>query len=68
MVTQTMLEQTGVNIDIIDGEKEAKIIAVTFLQDYLKPDRTYLYVDVGGGSTEFSFYENGKRKNLDPLN
>jgi len=53
-------EQTGVQIDIIDGEEEAAIIAKTDLQSFIKPDRTYLYVDVGGGSTELTIYHKGK--------
>ena len=50
----------GIDIDIIGGEEEATIIAATDLHTYLKDDRTYLYVDVGGGSTEFSVIHNAK--------
>ena len=48
-----------IDIDIIDGEEEAAIIAATDLQSYIKEDKTYLYVDVGGGSTEFSVIHHG---------
>jgi exopolyphosphatase/pppGpp-phosphohydrolase len=34
-------------------KKEAAIIASTDLHHLLKTDQTYLFVDVGGGSTEF---------------
>ncbi len=61
-VAHTILDNTGVEIDIIDGEMEARIIASTDLQEYLKPHRHYLYVDVGGGSTEFSFYSLGEKR------
>lgn len=54
-----VFETSGINIDIIDGEEEAAIIAATDLNSYINPDRTYLYVDVGGGSTEFSIIHNG---------
>ena len=47
-------KKAKIDIDIIDGEEEAAIIAATDLQSYIKEDKTYLYVDVGGGSTEFS--------------
>ena len=47
-------KKTKIDIDIIDGEEEAAIIAATDLHSYIKEDKTYLYVDVGGGSTEFS--------------
>lgn len=51
--------KSGIAIDIIDGQKEAAIIASTDLHYLLKTDQTYLYVDVGGGSTEFSLFSNG---------
>ncbi len=53
-------KQTGIQIDIIDGEEEAAIIAKTDLQSFIKEDRTYIYVDVGGGSTELTIYNKGK--------
>ncbi|RDI14493.1 Ppx/GppA phosphatase family protein [Flavobacterium sp. AG291] len=52
--------ESGIKIDIIDGKKEAAIIANTDLHHLVKTDQTYLYVDVGGGSTEFSLFANGK--------
>ena len=54
-------EKYGVHIDIIDGQEEAAIIASTDLSDYIKADKTYLYVDVGGGSTEFTLFHDQKR-------
>ncbi|HET8754025.1 MAG TPA: exopolyphosphatase [Salinimicrobium sp.] len=51
--------ETGVKINIIDGNDEAAIIAATDLHELIKNDKTYLYVDVGGGSTEFTLYSNG---------
>jgi len=59
-VAERIEEQAGVKIDIIDGKKEAAIIANTDLHHLLRTDQTYLYVDVGGGSTEFSLFSNGK--------
>lgn len=53
-------EKANINIDIIGGEEEAAIIAATDLHSYIKEDKTYLYVDVGGGSTEFSVFHHGK--------
>ncbi len=53
-------EQTTINIDIINGEEEAAIIAATDLYSFIKKDKTYLYIDVGGGSTEFTVYNEGK--------
>ena len=53
--------QCNIDIDIINGEVEAAIIAATDLNTYIDVNRTYLYVDVGGGSTEFSIIHNGKK-------
>ena len=51
-VAEQILKTTDIDIDIIEGEEEAAIIAATDLHAYIKGDRSYLYVDVGGGSTE----------------
>lgn len=59
-VVEIIKEKSGINIEIIDGKKEAIIIASTDLHHILKSDKTFLYVDVGGGSTEFSLFSNGK--------
>jgi exopolyphosphatase/guanosine-5'-triphosphate,3'-diphosphate pyrophosphatase len=59
-VVEIIKEKANVNIEIIDGKKEAAIIASTDLHHLLKTDKTYLFVDVGGGSTEFSLFSNGK--------
>ncbi len=53
---------TGIKILIIDGATEAELIAATDLEDLLDQNRNYLYVDVGGGSTEFSIFKNGKKQ------
>jgi exopolyphosphatase/guanosine-5'-triphosphate,3'-diphosphate pyrophosphatase len=60
-LSEVILYTTGINIDIIDGEEEAAIIAATDLNTFIDPNRTYLYVDVGGGSTEFSIIHNGEK-------
>lgn len=52
--------ESGIKIEIIDGKREAAIIASTDLHHLVKTDQTYLYVDVGGGSTEFSLFDSGK--------
>lgn len=59
-VVAQIKEQTGVDIDIIDGKKEAAIISATDLNQLIESDSTYLYVDVGGGSTEFTLFSHGK--------
>lgn len=59
-VVDIVKKKTTIKIDIIDGKKEAAIIASTDLHYLLKTDQTYLYVDVGGGSTEFSLFSNAR--------
>ena len=56
-------KKADIKIEIIDGKKEAAIIASTDLHHLLKTDETYLFVDVGGGSTEFTLFSNGKMIN-----
>ncbi|WP_412560724.1 Ppx/GppA phosphatase family protein [Winogradskyella sp. MIT101101] len=60
-LSQKILDTCGINIDVIDGEEEAAIIAATDLHTFIDPNKTYLYVDVGGGSTEFSIIHNGEK-------
>ena len=60
-VVKEVLSKSGIQIEIIDGKKEAKIISNTNVFDLVGKEKTFLYVDVGGGSTEFSILKNGKR-------
>ncbi|MDA9015164.1 exopolyphosphatase [Flavobacteriaceae bacterium] len=60
-IVKEVFEKSGVQIEIIDGKKEAKIISNTNVFNVVGNDKTFLYVDVGGGSTEFSILINGKR-------
>jgi exopolyphosphatase / guanosine-5'-triphosphate,3'-diphosphate pyrophosphatase len=59
-VTAIIKKKADIKIEIIDGKKEAAIIASTDLLHLLSSDKTYLFVDVGGGSTEFTIFSNGK--------
>ncbi len=56
----------GLNIKVIDGEKEAYYGGVAALN--LLHDDTFVTVDIGGGSTEFSFVKNGKIEKSISLN
>ncbi|MFT3885104.1 MAG: exopolyphosphatase [Flavobacteriales bacterium] len=53
--------QSGVHIEVIDGKIEADLIYSTFWTQDLLKDRNYLYIDVGGGSTELTWLEKGHR-------
>lgn len=58
-IARSIREKTGIRVHIIDGKDEAAIIAATDLHALVQSDKTYLYVDVGGGSTEFTLYSKG---------
>ena len=59
-VTAEIRKKKRVKIEIIDGHREAEIIASTDLYKVVKPDQNYLFVDVGGGSTELTVYSQGQ--------
>jgi len=59
-VVEIIKRESDIEIEIIDGKKEAAIIASTDLHHLLRTEQTYLYVDVGGGSTEFSLFSNNR--------
>jgi exopolyphosphatase/guanosine-5'-triphosphate,3'-diphosphate pyrophosphatase len=59
-VTAEIRKKTGVKIEIIDGQREAEVIASTDLYKVVRPDQNYLFVDVGGGSTELTVYSQGQ--------
>jgi len=61
-VVDEIKKKTGLEIKIISGGEEAELISSTDLEELLESNKTYLYVDVGGGSTEFSVFSNGKRQ------
>ncbi len=58
-IVKLIKKQAKITIDIIDGEEEAAIIAATDLNSFIDKSKTYLYVDVGGGSSEFSVIHQG---------
>ncbi|MEN2799658.1 Ppx/GppA phosphatase family protein [Capnocytophaga sputigena] len=61
-VADEVYKRTGVRIEIIDGAEEASIIASTDISSLIQKDKDYLYIDVGGGSTEFTVFSKGKVK------
>lgn len=53
-------KKTGVHIDIIDGQEEAKIIYNNHVEHMEDQKGNYMYVDVGGGSTETNLLSEGQ--------
>lgn len=58
-LVQRVQDELGLVIDIIDGNREAELINKA-IASYLV-DKTYLHIDVGGGSTELNLYAQGKK-------
>ena len=52
--------ETGIDIKIISGQEEASFIYENHFAEGLTVDESYLYIDVGGGSTELTFFSDGK--------
>lgn len=52
--------ETGIEIEIISGDQEASFIYENHIAENMTTEASYLYVDVGGGSTELTFFSDGK--------
>ena len=61
-IVDEIKEKTNINIEIIDGKEEAEYIFNGHFHDQLDSDSNYIYVDVGGGSTEVTILSNGMIK------
>ena len=61
IIISKIKNDTGIGIEIIDGLREARIISNAKPIEKNNPFRKNLYVDVGGGSTELSFVQNGEK-------
>ena len=61
-------EETGISIEILTGDKEASMINQTHVAEMLDRFHSYLYVDVGGGSTELTFFDEGIMKYRESFN
>jgi len=60
-LVERVYNKSKIKIEIIDGIKEATVISKTNIFNNSDYDKTYLYVDVGGGSTELSIIKNSKK-------
>jgi exopolyphosphatase / guanosine-5'-triphosphate,3'-diphosphate pyrophosphatase len=59
-ILQRVKEASGIDIKIISGQEEASYIYENHVADFMNKEETYLYIDVGGGSTELTFFSDGK--------
>ena len=49
-------EKTGIHIDIIDGDEEARLVSDNHIEQIISDGGNYIYLDVGGGSTELTLF------------
>jgi exopolyphosphatase / guanosine-5'-triphosphate,3'-diphosphate pyrophosphatase len=59
-ILQRVLEETGISIEVITGDTEASLLYENHIAENLAADHSYLYIDVGGGSTELTFFADNK--------
>lgn len=59
-IVRTIKEQADLDLEIVTGQKEAKIIYSNHSEQNIDKSKNYLYIDVGGGSTELSLFSEGK--------
>jgi exopolyphosphatase/guanosine-5'-triphosphate,3'-diphosphate pyrophosphatase len=60
--------ETGIEIKVISGQEEASLIYENHVAENLDSDHSYLYIDVGGGSTELTFFANGELVSKESFN
>lgn len=60
--------ETGIEIKVISGQEEASFIYENHVAENLDSDHSYLYIDVGGGSTELTFFANGSLVSKESFN
>ena len=59
-VIDLVKKETGVQIELIDGKTEASLLYSSQIQEREDKEASYLYIDIGGGSTEITLFSKGK--------
>jgi exopolyphosphatase/guanosine-5'-triphosphate,3'-diphosphate pyrophosphatase len=59
-IIKRIKREAGVNVEIINGRTEANIIYANHSEQYLDKSSSYMYIDIGGGSTELTLMHKGK--------
>ena len=58
-IMKTIMQETGIKLEIIRGEEEARLLCNNVIEQTNSNSGSYAYVDVGGGSTEISLLHDG---------
>ena len=61
-------KETGIEIEVISGSDEASFVFENHIAENLDKEHSYLYIDVGGGSTELTFFSNNEMVFKDSFN
>jgi exopolyphosphatase/guanosine-5'-triphosphate,3'-diphosphate pyrophosphatase len=67
-IVEKVKREAKIDIEIIDGKIEAKLLYSTHFEELLAPEKSYVYIDVGGGSTEVSIFSDGEIKSMRSFN
>jgi len=59
-LVQRIRKECGLKIEIITGREEADLIFSNHVEEHLDKNNSYLYIDVGGGSTELTLFSEGR--------
>ncbi len=60
LLVEKIKAEAGLDLEIVEGQREANIIYSSHIEQSLDRKKNYLYIDVGGGSTELSVFSNGE--------
>ena len=58
-IISSIKKATGIYVEVITGDMEANLVYENHVAENMDTDHSYMYIDVGGGSTEISFFSNG---------
>ncbi len=67
-IIKRIFVESGIHLEIINGKKEAEIIYANHTAEKMKDQQTYLYIDVGGGSTELTLFHKGNAVHSNSFN
>lgn len=59
-IVSLIKSEAGIDLEIVEGQREANIIYASHIEESLDLKKNYLYIDVGGGSTELSVFSKGE--------